>query len=256
MTALVRAEILKIRTTRMWWGLLLGAAGLTILTVLLTGLIADTAGSPFSLEDPGTLRSLYAGGFGGSYIFAMIIGIIGMSGEYRHQTITPTLLTAPRRTRLVAAKLVTYALTGLFYGLVTTALAVLVAAAVLLGRGRELGLADNDVPLTLALSVLGVGVWAVFGFGIGTLIKNQIAAILSAVGAIFVVESILTFALNAWDLGAVAQYLPGVASQAIVQPGDQGIDLLPWWGGALVLSAYGLVFAALGAVLTLRRDVT
>ena len=33
-------------------------------------------------------------------------------------------------------------------------------------------------------------------------------------------------------------------------------QLLPWWGGALVLVAYGLVFAALGALLTTRRDIT
>jgi hypothetical protein len=33
-------------------------------------------------------------------------------------------------------------------------------------------------------------------------------------------------------------------------------SLLPWWGGVLALLCYGGVFAALGAWLTRRRDIT
>ena len=59
-------------------------------------------------------------------------------------------------------------------------------------------------------------------------------------------------------MGAVAQYLPNQASAALVQGTNGGIEqqLLPWWGGALVLLAYGVLFAVLGALLTTRRDVT
>jgi hypothetical protein len=112
------------------------------------------------------------------------------------------------------------------------------------------------VPQTLALCILAVAVWAVFGLGLGTLIKNQIAAIMVAVGSIFVVETLITLGLNYLEAGEVAQFLPSSASSAIVQPIDQGIDLLPWWGGALVLTLYGLVFAGIGAALTMHRDIT
>jgi hypothetical protein len=60
----------------------------------------------------------------------------------------------------------------------------------------------------------------------------------------------------------VAKFLPTAATSAVVnpaQPQDSGgldTSLLPWWAGALMLLAYGLASGAIGAGLTLRRDVT
>ncbi len=262
---LVRAELLKIRTTRMWWGLLIGAVVFAALAASISAAVAGSAqaGAPgqnpamtFQLDDPAMLRSIYSQGFSGAYLFAMILGIVGMTGEYRHQTITPTFLATPRRGRVVLAKIVTYAGMGVFYGVVATVAAVAAGGVVILFRGYDLGLTGNAVPQTLALCILAVAVWAVFGLGLGTLIKNQIAAIMVAVGSIFVVETLITLGLNYLEAGEVAQFLPSSASSAIVQPIDQGIDLLPWWGGALVLTLYGLVFAGIGAALTMHRDIT
>ena len=266
---LVRAELLKIRTTKIWWGLLLGAVLFAVLAASITAAMAGTAPAggdraapganpvaSIGLDDPAMLRSIYSQGFQVGYLFAMILGIVGMTGEYRHQTITPMFLATPRRNRVLVAKIVIYAAMGILYGIVATVAAVAAGGAVILYRGYDLGLAGNAVPQTLALSVLAVAVWAVFGLGLGTLIKNQIAAILVAVGTVFILENLLLFGLNYLEFGEVAQFLPSTASAAIVQPIDQGVDLLPWWGGALVLTVYGLVFAGIGASLTLRRDIT
>ncbi len=138
---LVRAELLKIRTTRMWWGLLIGAVVFAALAASISAAVAGSAqaGAPgqnpamtFQLDDPAMLRSIYSQGFSGAYLFAMILGIVGMTGEYRHQTITPTFLATPRRGRVVLAKIVTYAGMGLFYGLVATVAAVVAGGAVIL----------------------------------------------------------------------------------------------------------------------------
>ena len=175
-----------------------------------------------------------------------------------HQTITPTFLATPRRSRVVAAKLVTYLGLGLFYGVVTTVLAVVAGAAVIAGKGFDLRLTSDDVPQTLALAVLGVGVWTVFGLGLGTLIRNQVAAILIALGVTLVLDPLITFGLAALDLGSVARFLPSIASQAVVQgvSSVEDVSLLPWWGGLLVLLAYGTAFAAAGAALSRKRDIT
>jgi len=59
------------------------------------------------------------------------------------------------------------------------------------------------------------------------------------------------------------KFLPTSAGEAmaggglgsLIAPGaDTG--MLAWWGGALVLVGYGVVFVALGWLLTLRGDVS
>lgn len=268
LTALVRGEVLKIRTTRLWWGLLLGGIALVTLFAVLFAALADpgtttgTEGGPqvsLSPDSPATLRVIYGTGFVYGYFLPLVLGIIGMTGEYRHQTITPTLLAVPRRGRLVAGKVLAYLLAGLAYGVVLTATAVVAGGTVLLVRGYGLGLGAEGVPRTLALAVLGCGVWAVFGLGLGTLVRNQVLAIVLTLVFVFILEGLIGFALSRFDAGAtIAQFLPGAASQAILAgPAvGEGFRQLQWWQGAGVLTLYGLVFAGLGAALTTRRDVT
>ena len=259
---LVRAELLKLRTTRVWWGLLLTGV---LLAFLNAGLLAGTAGLALGNgqaspppTDPAMLRSIYTGGFANGYVITLCLGVLGMAGEYRHLTITPTLLAVPSRGRLVAAKLLAYLLAGLAYGVVLVVSGAVLGAVIVAARGYPVGLGAPGVPRAMALAALGCAVWAVFGLGLGTLVTNQIVALLSAIGFGVLAGPLLALGLQAAKLGSVAQYLPNQASQALVDGTDGGFEqqLLPWWGGALVLLAYGLVFAALGAVLTTRRDVT
>ena len=69
--------------------------------------------------DPATIRSVYAtSAFTGSYIFALVLGVTGMTGEYRYQTITPTFLATPRRAKVVLGKAGANLVVGLGYGVV------------------------------------------------------------------------------------------------------------------------------------------
>ena len=102
-TALVRSELRKITSTRLWWGLLVGAVVYTVIQAAANAALAGSdpgAGQPATaaLDTAEAIRTIYASSpFQGSYIFAMILGITGMTGEYRYQTITPTFLATPRR---------------------------------------------------------------------------------------------------------------------------------------------------------------
>ncbi|HET7736685.1 MAG TPA: hypothetical protein VFK52_11955 [Nocardioidaceae bacterium] len=259
---LVASELLKVRSTRLWWGLLLGVV---FMSAVQAGVTAGFAGADLGagqgtapgLDEPETIRSVYAtAAFAGAYVLALVLGITGMTGEYRYQTATPTFLASPRRSRVVLAKSAAQLVFGLLYGVVALATALLVGTAVIAIRGHDLGYGTPGLWRAAALAVLAVGLWAMIGMGIGTLIRNQVAAIMVGVFVTFLLEPLLSLGLDALELGRVAQWLPTNASSALTSPSETTIELLDWWAGGLVMAGYAVLFAALGVLLSVRRDVT
>ncbi len=261
-STLVRSEFKKISTTRLWWGLLIGAVVFSMIQAVANAAFAGVdpgAGQPATpgLETPEAIRSVYAlSMFSGTYIFALILGITGMTGEYRYQTITSTFLVSPRRSRVVVAKMLANVVMGLVYGAVALVFTVIAGAIVIGIRGFDLGFGAERLWPTMALAVLAVAIWTLVGLGIGTLIRSQILAIMLAVLVTFLVEPLVTFALAAADLDWLVKWLPTNASAALTAPGDTLLDYLDWWAGGLVLLGYGLGLAALGVLLSVRRDVS
>jgi hypothetical protein len=257
----LRSEIRKVATTRMWMGLTIGGMILVGQYAAIIALIAgNTSGgqsSIHSLADPGSVRLVYGVPFEVGYLLPLVLGVTIISGEFRHQTITPTFLATPRRGRVLTAKAIVSGIAGTVMGVLFTLTAVVVGAAFIAARGYPVLLGSAGIPRLLVLMTLGLGIWAVFGLGFGALLKNQVAAILTALALVIVVESLLSLALRSAGLPEVAKLLPSNAASAIVKPSTaKSGDLLPWWGGALALLGWGVVTAILGAVLTLRRDIT
>src|SRR5690242_10874674 len=87
MIAQIRAELLKIRSTRTTIGLILGMIALILLFTLLTGLLTHPSGLA-SREDQRQLLSL--GSLAG--VFSALAGVLLVTSEYRFGTIRPTIL--------------------------------------------------------------------------------------------------------------------------------------------------------------------
>ena len=122
MTALVRSELLKIRTTRAWWAYL-------IVIVLLTGI--GTAGSIGSAEiaDRSTLSFQLdlVSTAGLSVLIAIILGITIVTTEFRHGTVTPTFLAEPRRERVILSKAIAAVVVAIGFALLALVVVAVVA---------------------------------------------------------------------------------------------------------------------------------
>lgn len=267
MSTAVRVELLKLRTTRMWWILLLAMIGyVAIIAAFITFSFneippaAGAQGAP-SLDDRSTILALYTLGLPLGYVFPIIIGVLVITTEYRHLTLTPTFLAEPRRGIVLAAKLAVGFGFGLLFGVCGLAAGVAGSAPVLALTGHEGLLGTSDAWASLAQASLGMALWAAIGVGLGALLRNQIAAVVVIIAFSQLVEPLLRLGLNAWSATRdVAQYLPGAAADAMAEASLYNIgatvDLLSWWQGGLVLTAYAIVFCVLGGLVTLRRDVT
>ena len=59
---------------------------------------------------------------------------MGMAGEWRHRTITSTVLAAPRRLRLLSAKTISYAVAGIAISLIVTVTIMAIGTVILSGE--------------------------------------------------------------------------------------------------------------------------
>ena len=254
MTRLVRAEWTKLFTTRVWIGLVLGACALVGgFAALFTGFAGVEQNGQPGLPAVGTPqfeRLAFAVGTN-AVALLLILGIIGMTQEYRHRTATPTFLTTPRRGRVVIAKLLAYALAAIPIALAVLATGVLVVEIYAGARGAAPSLTDPDNLRTLGGAWAALVIYAVIGVGVGALLRNQVGAIVGALVYLYVVEPII----RSIPATSVAyKWMPGGALEAMTAT-FQGPDLLAPWQGALLLLGYGLPAAILGTFLAVRRDV-
>jgi ABC-2 type transport system permease protein len=251
MTALVRAELRKLTTTRLWlWMLVLGLAMTGATTSAAIGFAEP---GPLGLETAAGQRTVFAQATA-TLVVAGILGIVAVTSEFTHQTATPTFLATPRRGRVVFAKLLTYAAAGLGYAAACTAVVVAVALPWLAAKDVDVVLSGTDVARTLGGVALEVAFYAVLGVGLGCLMRNQIAAIVGFVVYIFVLGPILS---GVHATSEVAQYLPYQAGNALGRL-TSSVDeaMLGQAAGGLVLLAWALAFAALGTRVAIRRDIT
>jgi hypothetical protein len=250
---LIRSEWLKLRTTQVWLWLLLGSFALTALSVVGTILSDGQDGNQTPpLASAAGQRNLFSGSAAGS-VFVCMLGIIGITAEYRHLTATPTYLATPRRNRVVAAKLVLYALVGLGFAVLSALVLIAMSVPWLRAKHISVSLTENRIPLVLLAAVIVVAIYGIVGVGVGALIRNQVAAVVITLAYLFVIEGLLSVIPGVKE---AYRYLPGGAARAVTQASAGDTTLLDPWQGGLLLAAYGIGFAVIAGWLTIRRDVT
>jgi ABC-type transport system involved in multi-copper enzyme maturation permease subunit len=189
---------------------------------------------------------LGAGAVGG--FFATLTGLLVVTSEFRYGTIRPTLLFQPRRRVVLLAKLGASALVGVVFAAVCVALSLGGGLAML--AVRHVGVAPSTgelIALVLGTTIAGA-LTAMLGVAIGTLIRNQVGAIVAVVAYAFLIDATLFAALP-----SIGRFLPGKAGDALAGSSVEHL-LTPAVGGA-VLVTWTAAFLVAASLRNDRTDI-
>lgn len=275
--AVLRCEVRKTTSVRMYW--------LLLIPIVVLGLAMSLFGSLITLlvpEATDTSPVLLLAGLASTLSAVSIVGgafgALTASGEYRHRTVTQAFLTGTRE-QVLGSKVVVAALVAAAYGLLTAVLGPLVGGAVL--GGQTLPSAGTLISLGL-VGVAVCALWGVLGVAVGTVVPNQAGAVALVVGYSLIGENVLGAVMRAGEDGGsdpsvfarLTSFLPGNAGDIALYEspvgaagqagaGPQVLEFLagvsappPGWVALLVLLGWTVAAVALAAVVGGRRDIT
>jgi ABC-2 type transport system permease protein len=245
MTALVRAELRQLRTTRATWGLL--AAALLLCLGWTVMVLVGVGGVEAPLRGSVQLRNELLGASGIGMLPVLLLGVLAVTGEFHHRTATSAFLVVPDRWRVLAAKAVACALLAPLVAVVL--MAVSYAVGILAGA-VDLTL-DERLVQPLGRALLMFACWALLGVGVGAMVRNQTVAVALPLLWFGVVEQLApSYPALRWLL----PWLPGGVTAAL--GGGRFPGALPVWAALSVFVAYVLALLVSGTRRIVRLDVT
>jgi hypothetical protein len=248
---LVRAELVKLRTTQVWLWLLLAVLGIAVLVVLGGFLSSDGVTTENDVPD------VFASANNAS-IAVFVLGVLGVTTEFRYQTITPTVLVTPSRWTLITAKMIAYAILGMAYALSVIIVQLAMTLPWLAARGISFDLGDPDLRRSIFGLFLVLALYGIVGLGVGALLRNQIVAVTVGVIFLLILQNLLLAipgVRQGWAYTPAGATVSILYSAADASP-DSSITLLGPLGGVGVLLLWAFVPAIIGAAFTMNRDIT
>jgi ABC-2 type transport system permease protein len=260
---MIRIELLKLTTIRMFYVLLGSAAGITALFSILEAALSGGVGKdkPAPLYTVSGFESVATGGIW-AMIFAAVLGVTIATGESRFHTATLTYLAVPARGKVLAAKVTVGAIAGAVFTLTGFVVSFGSALGFVFGRGYRVPVSDLELARFGAGYLLAGALMGVVGVCAGALVKSQLAAIIGVFFWATIVESVVGGLYH-----PIWPYLPYTAASTIAgipvggaafgpaHGGSNGAPL-PVFAAAAVVAAVAAVFAAIASRTTLRADVT
>jgi len=278
---LIRAEISKIRTTKTWWLLALGIVAFTALAFTSNAFqhhyeLFPPPGAREGEDGQAAIATAHtsaglakiaadmmtSGQFFG-LLLAMIIGILVLTNEFFHQTATTTFMTSPHRTMVVLAKAVAAMLFGGLFWLVATVLDLIATPIYLNSQHVSVSVTQWTVVQSVLLNLLAFAIWAIFGMGLGTLIRSQIGAVVTGMAlyllgtaAVAILFQILHNLIHRDWVVTAEVVAPAIASGVMITPGQAFPHAPPQWVGGAVLIGYAVVTGFIGILIMRRRDIS
>jgi len=245
MTPALRAELVKLHTTRAPW---LVAASLIAFAAIgpLLNLLIDTPRRATMLTDATAQLDLLT--LTPITLFATVIGALIATSDHRHGTIVPTLLVVPSRHRSLLAKAIVTAAIAVVLSLAALTVLGLLTAALLAAQDATWLIPTVWLPLHALRSTVPIVTMALVGLGIGELVRNQTIAVAGPL----VVSTVVTPMVTALA-PAASWYLPA-GLDAVLQSGGTTAPFGRLMAATLLV-AYAATLVTGATVVTARRDI-
>jgi hypothetical protein len=253
MLNLIKSEVLKIRSTQVWFWMMVLVVAITLAATLGTVLTIDS-----STPERGINYFSIWTNFGVAGVALVVLGLLGLTTEFRHKTITPTLLATPSRWQLLIGKALAYVVFAIPYGLLCLLVNLVTAWICLDAKGLPIHFTDGAVG-GMVRNFVALVLLAFFGLGLGALIRNQAAGMV--IGILYLSVLNIFFA-GIPGLRRVYLFEPAGALNAFTSRdrnnyglSDDVIHVSPVAGGVILL-AWCLIVLAAGGYFSLNRDIS
>jgi ABC-type transport system involved in multi-copper enzyme maturation permease subunit len=253
---LMTAEWTKLRTVRSTvWSfaiLIIAVVGFTALFTWLTVQQWSQMGADARLQatvDP--VPQILGSGLFLGQLAICVLGVLVATSEYSTGMIRSTLLAAPHRLRMLAAKCVVFTLPVLILGEVLSFASYGIGKSILASKVHT-SLSDPHVMRAVVGEGLYLAVLGLFALAIGQIIRHSAGAITTVIALVLVLVPLA--GLLPGSIGKhVSAYLPTNAGQQIMQiyPKDQ---ILTAWQGFGVFGLWTAVLLIVAAWMLVKRD--
>lgn len=256
-TGLLRSEWTKIRSLR---SSVTALVLLVVVTIGFTALFVGLTVSQWDQLDPvqemtyqlDPTRLILGAGFQLSQLAVCVLGVLVIANEYSSGTIRSSLLAVPRRTPMLLAKAVVFAVVVFVVSEVAAFGAFFVGASIL-GSKVSVGIGDPGV----LGAILGAGLYGavlgVFSIAVGAIVRHTAGGIAGIIAFVLVLAP-LTLLIPGSIGEHVYAYLPTSAGQLMVNARQGPDDLLTPWQGFGVMCLWTTALMLLANFLLRRRD--
>lgn len=247
MLNLLNAEWIKVRSVRVNIVLACLAAAIPIIIVVL---VAALEGHP-SDQSTQDFIGLITGTMVLTSLLMGVIGALNLTGEFSHGTIRTTFAATPKRRQVLVVKAIVALVSALVFAAVVAVVCVVVGPAILGSRGAPQHLESHHWSALLGV-VLLAGLLALFGYGLGLLIRSSPATVVVFVLWPLLLEGLIALVLRVAGVDDPIRWLPYQRAIQMANPetdGDHGR-----WAGGIYMGVVVLVIIAVGIFVNERRD--
>jgi ABC-2 type transport system permease protein len=231
MIELVEAELLKVRTTRLWVGMAIGAVGLTGVSTLLFLALSNSANAQANGIHPivttEDLRTLVFQA-SGTLAFVLVLAATMATAEFRYGTASGTYLAVPSRMRVMSAKSIAASIVGLLYGVAAATMTVVIAVIWLAIDGRSVPVGASVLG-AIGQEGLRCAYGAALAVGVGAALRSQLVSILGSLGWLFIVEPLGTALLPRF-----AKFMPFAGVSGAFGHGSETAVVFGWAGSLAI----------------------